>query len=133
MIEEGIIQQRNERYDIKRVDLLVGCGPEIEIDIPTTLTVLIKGIKSSMVEEGSGFDFERYNREIDGFGQRVQKWVEDNEYSDFIKLIEFEIPGIISSDNKMCLKIHFNEFKDFHEDDDEDPGYLKFVSKETNI
>ena len=128
MIVEGIIQERAERYKEERVDSLVDC--KSDIDIPTTLTVLTKGIWSK-VEEGQGFDFERYNREIDGFGKRIQQWVEDNNHSDFIKIIEFEISGVVNEADgeKYRLKIDFKDFVDC--ENDRNPNYISFVPKRT--
>lgn len=128
MIVEGIIQERAERYKEERVDSLVDC--KSDIDIPTTLTVLTKGIWSK-VEEGQGFNFKRYNREIDGFGKRIQQWVEDNNHSDFIKIIEFEISGVVYEANgvKYRLKIDFKDFVDC--ENDGNPNYISLVPKRT--
>jgi hypothetical protein len=90
------------------VDSLVKGGALI--DIPTALTVLIRGIS----EEEGDFDASRYNSEVDIFRDRLAMRVKEGGYSDVVTIIELEFNNLIQvdSDNKeRHLQIDFTGFK----------------------
>mmetsp|Transcript_12500 Transcript_12500/g.19345 ORF Transcript_12500/g.19345 Transcript_12500/m.19345 type:complete len:225 (+) Transcript_12500:315-989(+) len=98
------------------VDSLVNGGAFI--DVPTTLTVLIRGIiEDKANDDGDDFDVAWYNQEVELFRKRLTRTVKEGGYGDVVNIIELEFFNLTQTDadgNKFQLQIDFTNFNKNH-------------------
>jgi hypothetical protein len=73
------------------------------IDIPNTLSVIIRGIRESAAQ-GDDFDMMRYNSEIDIFGNRLAMRMKEGGYVDVVTVVKLEFSNIKEIDRDAMAK-----------------------------